>query len=152
MLMQSRRMLYLLCLWMIFSLLPMIIGGGLLIIRDGHVILFDWLCRCSLYQPEIWNLLPSKNFFAVVILNNLITALWVFSTTNALILVWHRYNLIVLCPTFAAILLECMQYLHWWRGTFDTLDVVAYLLSSLCSYVFYVAFIRSESGTTCKEY
>lgn len=113
-------------------------------IRDGHIILFDYICQCGTYNPTWLTFLPKRSSINEFVLYNSITALWVFSTTNSLLLIWRCVCPLVLVPSLLAIVLELCQLMGWWRGRFDWLDVLSYIVAGGASIMLHVFLWRED--------
>lgn len=121
-------------------LLPIFLGAVIYVLwRSPHLLVFEWLDRVGLmdaveHARHFASTLRSS--IPQVILYSLPDALWVYSFTAALALIWERdpsmsiYCLLwLLLPMTIAMVAEFGQSLHWVPGTFDWLDVLSYFIA-----------------------
>jgi hypothetical protein len=117
---------------------PILIGAVIYILwRSKNLFVFRWLEMAGLAQ--IVTAAREYGFFyrssiPQIVLYSLPDALWVYSYTAALALIWERdlsrQRLIwILLPTVTAVGAEFVQFFHIISGTFDWSDVWSYLVA-----------------------
>lgn len=122
-------------------LLPIIIGAGIYTLwRSPHLLVFHWFDQVGLIHfveraRQVASIYRSS--IPQIILYSLPDALWVYSFTAALVLIWetdssslHRL-LWLLLPMVSAIGAEFGQAFHWVPGTFDWWDVFSYFIAGI---------------------
>lgn len=120
--------------------LPVFLGGIIYIVfRSEKLIMFKWFETFGL--NELINILRQNSVYNLPdwIKYNLPDALWLFSLTSILIIIWKREinktNFIyVLLPLIIGICWEFGQYLGIIQGTFDIKDLVFYIAASFIAF------------------
>ena len=127
--------------------------------RSQNLIVFHWYAIAGLIPVVAaarHALYAYRSVIPQPLLYSLPDALWVYSFTAALVLIWRRESvslqkgLWLLLPSMLALGAEFGQALHLMPGTFDWSDVIAYIfagvLGSTLPRVSLTA-IRAKSGT-----
>jgi hypothetical protein len=123
------------------AILPLFIGGLIyLLFRSETLIMFDWI-RFLGFKESLdflrndFNII--KSFIPNWVLFSLPDGLWVYSFSSAIIIIWNdnRKVLILLLtiPLIFGPVVELLQFLKLFKGTFDIKDliitIVAFILS-----------------------
>jgi hypothetical protein len=120
--------------------LPLIIGGIIyMIYRSEKLILFEWCTRIGF--NEVISFLRQNFSFQLPewIKFNLPDALWLFSFTSLLIIIWKREVnkgslFFILLPLFISFCWEFGQYAEIINGTFDIKDLLFYTIATLFAF------------------
>lgn len=129
------------------QLLTLIIGGLIYIsFRTDHLLMFKWFAALSLdSQIEI---LRDTTFTLREHLPNwfvfsLPDGLWIFSYVTLTLLIWgnsiNKRNLfwVFLIP-FIAISSELLQLFNIAPGTFDSIDLIFYIIGAISPFIFFI--------------
>ncbi len=129
----------------LFHLSSIILGGLLYIcFRTPNLLMFKWASVLHLNNVITYfrsNCISTYHISDWIIFS-LPDGLWMFSGTTLLLLVWNNEittkNLywLLLLP-FCAIFSELLQGLHLLRGTYDWVDIIAYVIGFILSVLFF---------------
>lgn len=132
--------------WTIHVLIPIIVGGFLYILfRSENLLMFKWVKSIRL-TDEISSIrnftLEIKYWIPKWIYFSLPDAIWVYSFSSALILIWKpkSFKILLLTLSIPFILgsgIEILQLFKFFEGTFDTLDLFLCLLAQFLCILFY---------------
>ena len=128
------------------SILPIIIGTLIyLFYRKTSLLIFQWIDVINIKQViislrELFN--PENNIYSNFLTHNLPDALWVYSFTSFLIIIYDiqkNCNMIIIycIPLIIAITSEVFQLIDLIPGTFDYIDCISYISSSFISIIFF---------------
>ena len=118
-------------LFILHSLLPIIIGGLFYIaFRSKTLIMFNWFKQIGI-ENVIFNIRDKISFFKYLLPNwiyfSLPDGLWIYSFTSFLLIYWDnkfeycKYWLLI--PFTSSIVVEILQLLKMFPGTFDIIDL-----------------------------
>lgn len=124
----------------VLGFLPIIISGFIyLISRPKTILLFDWIKNLQMEKESE----KFREFFSVYQLPdwirfNLPDLLWVFGFTSVMIIIWKSVQskiklFYIILPLLIGVASELLQYFIPDFGTFDSIDILFYLLGSLTS-------------------
>ena len=130
------------CLIILHSILPLIFGTLIyLFYRKKTLLVFQWIDIINLkeevaYLRELFN--PNNNLYSNFFTHNLPDALWVYSFTSFLIILYqkkenHNTSIIYFIPLIIAATSEILQLTNLIPGTFDYIDLFSYVSSSIIS-------------------
>ena len=115
--------------WIIFVFLPILLGTFIYTFyRTDTLLLFSWYRKLGVEQfiastkSGITSILPQ---IPNIIKYSLPDALWVFSATYGMLLIWKKKTLWTYIPITIAIISEILQIPHIVLGTFSLLDTVS---------------------------
>ena len=128
-------------LYFIFNVfLPTLVGGLIYVLyRSDNILFFEWinffgLLDCVIEARSFFNNndLLISNFLT----QNLPDGLWIYSFTSCLLLIWGDKNTLnkyiyFFVPIALSIVSELCQLFHILPGTFDLLDILAYLFFTI---------------------
>jgi hypothetical protein len=143
------RALLSLCVLQVFT--PLVIGAGIYTCwRSKHLLVFSWYSELGISVNGLrhWSE-PLANTIPTLILNSLPDAMWVYSFTSCLCLVWGNKNRGIIksfwitLPCALAVVAEFGQFLRLVPGTFDLNDLIAYVISGLVAYASTTQFLKS---------
>jgi hypothetical protein len=125
----------------IHCIIPIFLGGILYILfRSSELKMFKWFAFIG-FDDEIlsmrMNTLKFKNYIPDWLLYSLPDGIWVYSFTSVLLIFWDNdyknLKIWILIPFITGIIIEILQGLKLFRGTFDVLDlsfsIIAFVLS-----------------------
>jgi hypothetical protein len=115
----------------IHCLTPLFLGGLLYILfRSTTLRMFKWFTLLGIHNTinyarkctfKLKNEVPNWTYFSIP------DGLWIYSFTSAILIYWHNDNqktkLWLLIPFTTGILIEVLQGLKLFPGTFDYLDL-----------------------------
>jgi hypothetical protein len=122
-------------------LLPLLVGASIYTLwRSRHLLVFGWYRATGLghlveYVRHV--AYPFRSAVPQVILYSLPDALWVYSFTAALALIWRFESkslprlIWLLIPSVLAVGAEFGQALHLVPGTFDLSDIISYIIAGV---------------------
>jgi len=127
------------------SIIPIIIGTLIyLFYRKTSLLIFQWidiinLKQVVIYLRELFN--PNNNLYSNFFTHNLPDALWVYSFTSFLIILYdmkiNRHVIIIyIIPLIIAMTSEILQLKNQIPGTFDYIDLFSYISFSIISIIF----------------
>jgi len=125
-------------------ILPLFLGGAIyLFLRSESLIMFDWIKFLGLKDGlDVLreNIISIKFLLPDWVLFSLPDALWVYSFTSVLIIIWNSdINVLIFLLSFPLIAgpgVEFLQFLNLFEGTFDFSDLLLTLLAFLISLKF----------------
>lgn len=123
-------------------ILPLLIGGLIYILfRADSLLMFRWLDTIGLRQViETARQFIEHSYLPSWTIYSLPDALWVFSFTNFMLIIWHdKFSAqtafwVFIAPT-VGLLSEIGQAFHFIRGTFDPTDLALILIASTIPYI-----------------
>lgn len=133
-------------------ILPLLIGGlTYIIFRSDNLLMFRWFN--NLGMGKIVSILKQLNYVRFLIPNwiifNLPDALWIFSFTNCMLLIW-RFKFaaqsifwIFIAPAIG-VFSEIGQELHIVPGTFDSVDMIFIIVASLLPFISMLPNVKSR--------
>lgn len=125
--------------------IPIIIGGLIYIsFRSLSLRMFEWFEWCSIdYSTSLIRstFYPLRSYFPPWFYYSLPDALWVYSFSSALLILWdnnfRKVKYWLLIPVMSGILIEFLQGFNLFSGTFDLLDLV-FSISGLLLSIFFI--------------
>jgi hypothetical protein len=130
--------------YLIHVVLPVIVGAAIYTCwRSDRLLVFSWYKAVGLFAVVVkWRLLaaPLRHFVPTSVLYSLPDALWVYSFTALMCLLWGRERnsaariIWLSLPTILAVGAEFGQFPKWIPGTFDPVDVASYLVAGFLGY------------------
>lgn len=138
-------------LTLLHSLLPVTIAGLIYVaFRSVDLKMFDWFYSIGLedaIQAYRDTLSPTKQYIPNWIYLSLPNALWVYSFTSSLIIIWSNQTSILkywlVIPFALGVIVEFLQYINIIRGTFDIVDLSLSLIGWILSIVIVKSKIKS---------
>ena len=134
-------------------LLPVILGGSIyLLFRVDSLLMFQWLEFFDLKESLLRLRECIKIEFPDWVIFSLPDGLWLFSYVSFMLMIWRHkpswqsFFWIGIMP-FIAIASEVLQYFKVLVGTFDIMDIYAYLIGFLLAIVFIKNRINHEQVT-----
>ena len=133
-------------------LIPLFLGGIMYILfRSSGLRMFHWFSILGL-DSLIYSLRsifsPFKNYLPYWTYCSLPDGLWVYASTVALLVFWNgKLTFWVILPFLSGLFVEIAQGLHFFPGTFDTLDVLFYFFALILSVkIVLPKFTKNESS------
>lgn len=134
-------------------LLPVILGGSIyLLFRVDSLLMFQWLDFFDLKESILRLREEIKIQLPAWIIFSLPDGLWLFSYVSLMLMLWSNkpswqsFFWIAIMPCIA-IISELLQYFKMLAGTFDIMDIYAYVLGFLLAIIFIKSRINYEQAT-----
>lgn len=119
-------------------ILPLLIGGlTYILFRADSLLMFQWFDTIGLRQViETTRQFIGHSHLPSWTIFSLPDALWVFSFTNFMLIIWQdKFSAQTVCWIFIAptigLLSEIGQAFHFFRGTFDPMDLTLIIIASI---------------------
>lgn len=127
----------------VHSIAPLLIGGLIYIsFRSTSLRMFEWFNSIGLQNSMNlyrYNVSGLKDLLPQWVYFSLPDGLWVYSFSSALIIFWNndikKIKFWLLIPCISGILVELLQSLKFFPGTFDIADLIFTILGLLLSII-----------------
>lgn len=138
----------------IHVIIPLIFGGLIYVsFRSQSLRMFNWFkwCKIDFFTSLIREIMhPFKSQIPTWFYFSLPDALWVYSFSSALLIIWKdqfkkgKYWLLI--PLFSGSIVEIAQAVKLFPGTFDILDLIFTTIALLLSIIMFnsILFIQNE--------
>ncbi len=130
-------------LFIFHSIIPLLLGGIFYIsFRSTTLIMFNWFKVIGI-ENIIFKIRNSMNFIKYLLPNwsnfSLPDGLWIYSFTSFLLIYWDNkfdyYKYWLLIPFTTSIVVEILQWLKMFPGTFDIIDLLFLMLGFTLSLI-----------------